>query len=73
MIIVIIILLALVSFILAWRSLSELEVPHGIVEQIEKSVRRVKSWGTIIFLRDKRIVYSGKTPKETTEKKNLES
>jgi len=73
MIIEIIAILALISFILAWRSLSELEVPNGIVEQIERSVRKVKNWGTIIFLRDRRIVYSSKTPEESTEKKNLEN
>lgn len=67
MIIIVISVLIIVSFILAYRSLDELEVPLKIVKGIEKSVRTVKSWGTIVFLKNKSIHYSSKDKHKTNE------
>jgi len=73
MIILIIALLALVSFILAYRSLGELDPPTGIVTQIKRSVSRVKKWGIVIFSKGQKIEYTGEESKETNESENPES
>lgn len=71
MIILVITVLIIVSFILAYRSLDELEVPLKIIRGIENSVKTVKSWGTIIFLKNKSIHYSSKDKDRANENENL--
>ena len=73
MIIIVTILLLIVSFILAWRSLHELEAPPGIVRQISRSISKVKKWGTIIFLQNKRIEYSGEINTDKDGKFSIKS
>lgn len=57
-ILLIIIVLLGVSFVLAWRSLGELEAPQGVYSLIKK---KVSKWTTILFLKERQIVYKSST------------
>lgn len=58
MIIVIALLVLLVSIVLAWRALPELEVPESAYRNLSKQFNPIKRWGTIIFLKGREIFYS---------------
>lgn len=49
------VIILLISFILALRSLKELRVPH----EVQKLIRKGKTSGVILFLREKIIHYRG--------------
>ncbi len=57
-IIIILSFLFIISFILAYRSLAELEVPREIVDKIKKGEKPPKLWGIIIFLKGRIVHYS---------------
>lgn len=48
----------LISFFLAYRSLSELEIPVQVLDQLKKGKPVSKFWGVIIFLKKGTIHYS---------------
>lgn len=48
----------LVSFYLAYRSLSELTIPEEILKKISEGKTIPKYWGVIIFLKGKIVHYS---------------
>lgn len=47
----------IVSFYLAYRSLSELEIPQKILDDIKKGRKPPKLWGVIIFLKGEKTVH----------------
>lgn len=67
-IIIILLLIFIVSFYLAYKSLSELEVPKEVIEGIKKGKKPPAFWGVIIFLKgDKTIHYSSSSASPSVE------
>lgn len=51
-------IILVISFFLALRSLSELEVPKEIIDAIKRGERPPRFWGMIFFLKGKTLHYS---------------
>ncbi len=58
MVIVIILVIFMVSFILAYRQLSELTIPKEIKDVVAAFKKKSQVWGIIVFLKDKINHYS---------------
>lgn len=52
------IIIFIFSFFLALRTLSELEIPQEIIDQVKQGKKPPKFWGAIIFLKGKIVHYS---------------
>lgn len=65
-------IILLISFILALRSLSELQVPQEILLKIKQGQSPPKFWGMIIFLKGKILhYYSSSSSKEVSSNSSL--
>jgi predicted ABC-type sugar transport system permease subunit len=56
MVVIVLLVIVVVSVILAWRTLGELEVPVDAYARI-KSKKSLKSWGKILFVKGREIFY----------------
>lgn len=57
-IVIVLVLLFLIAFILAWRKLPELEVPDEVGRALATLSKKRSFWGVIVFFRDKIVHYS---------------
>lgn len=55
----------IISFLLALRSLSELEVPKEVLERLKKGQPPPKFWGMIVFLKGRVLHYSSSSTVES--------
>ncbi len=60
------IILLIISFYLALRSLSELEIPSYVLEQIKQGKTPAKFWGVIIFLKGKKTLHYSSSSSSTS-------
>lgn len=58
LILLVFVLLFLIAFFTALKSLKDLEVPEEILNNMKKGKKTPKIWGVIIFLKGKTVHYS---------------
>ncbi len=63
--------LFVISFILAIRSLSKLEIPVEVIQKIERGERTPAIWGVILFLKGKTVHYSSSKSSESSVSSSL--
>lgn len=65
-IIIAFVLIFFLSFYLAIRSLSELEVPKEVLNAVRKGEKPPVFWGVILFLKGKTVHYSSSSSSESS-------
>lgn len=59
------ILIFILSFYLALRSLSELEIPKEVIDAVKEGRKAPGFWGVIIFLKGKTVHYSSSSSSDS--------